>query len=139
MFEKPFLHFGDNQINVKSKRIIAHIINLNKAKEEGIMTVNAAQQFMNQVKKDAALQKKLMSAGDNVQAIMKVAAEAGYKFSSDEFVAASVREWAQAAEALEETELDNVAGGGGNTKSAAGACYTLGSGPDCTGSGNATP
>ena len=95
------------------------------------MTVNAAQQFMNQVKKDAALQKKLLAAGDNAQAIMKIAAEAGYKFSSDEFVAASVREWAQAAEALNESELDSVAGGGGNTKAGAGACYTLGNGPDC--------
>jgi len=95
------------------------------------MSSTAAQQFVDQVKKDAALQKQLSAAGNDVSAILKIAAAAGFVFTADEYKAAFSGDWTQEDEQLSENELDSVAGGGGGTKSAAGACYTLGSGPDC--------
>jgi len=100
------------------------------------MSVDAAKQFINRVRKDAALQSQLQTSGENVNAMLKVAATAGFSFTADEFMAASVSGWMLSSETLSESELDSVAGGGGGTQSAAGACYTLGSGPDCTTSGD---
>src|SRR5262245_28062939 len=98
------------------------------------MGMNAAQQFVNQVSKDAVLGQQLVGSSNNMGAMMKVAQEAGFVFSTEEFMAALAWQWIMAGEKLNEVDLHTVGGKGPlgyNTKSAAGACYTLGNGPDC--------
>jgi predicted ribosomally synthesized peptide with nif11-like leader len=98
------------------------------------MSMYAAQQFMNQVKTDAVLGQQLISAEANIATLLTVAESAGFKFSKDEYLAAIEREWIQANEKLSDGDLYTVAGkvyAAPSTKAAAGACYTLGNGPDC--------
>jgi predicted ribosomally synthesized peptide with nif11-like leader len=98
------------------------------------MSMYAAQQFMSQVRNDAALGQQIIGTDNNLGAMLKVAEHAGFKFSTDEFMAAIEREWIQANEKLTEGDLYTVAGkvyAAPSTKAAAGACYTLGNGPDC--------
>jgi len=98
------------------------------------MSKEKAQQFIERLMMDSAFQEKLRGNADNFQAVIQTAKDAGYDFSAEEFVTASVLRWLNAAHGLSESDLEKVAGGSG-TQSAAGACYTQSGGIEC---GNVT-
>lgn len=81
------------------------------------MTKEAVIKFLWQIRTDAALQEKLRAAGNNVENMLKVAADAGYQFTVAEFISATV--WDMNSE-LTDAELEQAAGGG-KTRN----CYTM--------------
>src|SRR5262245_1152472 len=98
------------------------------------MSMYAAQQFVNQVSKDTVLGQQLVTSKNNIGDMLKVAAQSGFVFSTEEFMAALAWQWILAGEKLNEVDLHTVGGKGPlgyNTKAAAGGCYTLGNGPSC--------
>ena len=77
------------------------------------MAKDQALQFIIRVNEDKALQGKLEAVTkDGVQGIVKVAQEAGFVFTADEFQTVAYEQWAskQSSE-ISEDELDTVAGG----------------------------
>jgi predicted ribosomally synthesized peptide with nif11-like leader len=80
------------------------------------MSKQAAIEFLDKVSTDSTLQHKLsFLPRDNVNILLKIAAEEGYLFTAEDYYSAE-HDLADAADELSDTELSSIAGGVGGTR-----------------------
>ena len=72
------------------------------------MSQEMAMAFISRVSEDSSLQSKLASITGNVEGLRKVAADAGFNFTTQEWRAAAVRAF---SDELGDDELEQIAGG----------------------------
>lgn len=97
------------------------------------MTINAAQQFIQRIETDQTLRDTLADLNrSRIEAILAVAAKAGYEFTAEEYLVASVQNWVDTPVELPEPDLEYVAGGAASsTWAASSACSTMGNNREC--------